>query len=256
MLLSLLLAHAPRLAAACHESSHTLPSPPQGPHVPTQAPWPWPTQTSCHPPAFLTCSHSCIGKRPTEAILQIIPQKSLHRLITPLMTHLTEGQQMTEHNCLLVLMYKKNWSRRQFKLRFPNTGSCQHSTRWFLKVDLIRADNLLRIQSTFLKWHKINRGKTFTLIWNWTHRLYESWHLHMRKLHMGDQSFSLTGSTSTHIDLGILCLPTDTHTSYILGRLLLKGHPENMFRRLQAHISSHCMTWEPGFGKGSLTLAS
>ena len=73
----------------------------------------------------------------------------------------------------------------------------------------------------------------------------------MRKLHMGDQSFSLTGSTSTHIDLGILCLPTDTHTSYILGRLLLKGHPENMFRRLQAHISSHCMTWEPGFGKGS-----
>lgn len=146
--------------------------------------------------------------------------------------------------------YKWNWSRRQFKWRFPNTGSCQGSGSWFLKVDLIRADNPLRIQSTFLKWYKIIRGKTFTLIWNWTHRLYESWHLHMRKLHMGDQSFSLTGPTSTHIDMGILHLPTDTHTSYILGRLL-KCHPKNTLRRLQAHISSHCMNWEPGFGKGS-----
>lgn len=81
----------------------------------------------------------------------------------------------------------------------------------------------------------------------------------MRKLHMGNQSFSLTGSTSTHIDLGIWCLPTDAHTSYVLGRLL-KGHPENMLCRPQARNSSCCMNWETGFGKGSpysyFTIAS
>lgn len=156
----------------------------------------------------------------------------------------------TEHYSLLISIYKWNWRRRQFKWRFPSTHSFQGSTRWFLKVELIRADNLLRIQSTFLKWYKINGAETFTLIWNWTHSLYESWHLHMRKLHMGDQSFSLTGSASTHIDLGILCLPADTSTLYILSRLL-KGHPENMLRRLQACISSRCVNWEPGFGKQS-----
>lgn len=58
-----------------------------------------------------------------------------------------------------------------------------------------------------------------TLIWNWTHRLYESWHLHMRKLHMGDQSFSLTWAISTFIDLRVSCLPADTfliHTGHTL----------------------------------------
>lgn len=97
---------------------------------------------------------------------------------------------MTEHYCPPVLVYKQKWNKRQFKWRFPNTDTCHGSTRWFLKVDLIEADNLVRTQSTFLKWYKINGGKTLMLIWNWTHRLYESWHLRMRKLHMGDQSFS------------------------------------------------------------------
>jgi len=45
-------------------------------------------------------------------------------------------------------------------------------------------------------------------------------------------------------------LPTDTHTSHVLGRLP-KGHPENTLRRLQACITSCCVNWEPGFGKGS-----
>lgn len=73
--------------------SHTRLFPLQGPRVSTQAPWP--AQTSCHSPAFITCSHSCISRKPTEAILQLIPQKSLNCLIISLTTHLTEGQQMT-----------------------------------------------------------------------------------------------------------------------------------------------------------------
>lgn len=101
-----------------------------------------------------------------------------------------------------------------------------------------------------LKWYKINGRKTLTLIWNWTHRLYESWHLHMRKLHMADQSFSLTWSISTFTDLRILCLPTDTHSSSILGTLL-KAHTGNMFCRFQAWISSCCMDLGAGFGEGS-----
>lgn len=133
------------------------------------------------------------------------------------MIHITQEQQMTEPP---VLVYQQKWNKGQFKWRFPNTKTCPGSTKWFLKVDLIRADTLLRTQSTFLKWYKINGGKTLTLIWNWTPRLYESWHLHMRKLHMGDQSFSLTWSIPTFIDLRILCLPAGTHSSYTLGTLL------------------------------------
>lgn len=69
---------------------------------------------------------------------------------------------------------------------------------------------------------------------------------------MGNQSFSLTGSTSTHIDLiwGVWCLPTDARTSYVLGRLL-KGHPENTLCRPHARNSSCCMNSETAFGKGS-----
>lgn len=162
---------------------------------------------------------------------------------------------MTEHYCPPVLVYKQKWNKRQFKWRFPNTDTCQGSTRWFLKVDLIDADNLLRTQSTFLKWYKINGGKTLALIWNWTHRLYESWHLHMRKLHMGDQSFSLTWSISIFIDLRILCLPADTHSSYILGTFL-KAHPGNVLCRLQAWISSCCVDGEARFGEGSAHICS
>lgn len=103
---------------------------------------------------------------------------------------------MTEHYCPPALVYKQKRNKRQFKWRFPNIERCPGTTRWFPKVDLIRADTLLRTQSTCLKWYKINGGKTLALIWNWTYRLYESWHLHMRKLHMGDQSFPLTWSIS------------------------------------------------------------
>lgn len=54
----------------------------------------------------------------------------------------------------------------------------------------------------------------------------------------------------TFIDLRILCLPADTHSSCILGTLL-KAHPGNMLCSLQAWASCCSMGWGAGFGEGS-----